>query len=63
MATKWLIWSVEHGRWWQPNEMGYTKFKSEAGIYSFKVASDICAKANAHLDDEGVPQETMLPYS
>jgi hypothetical protein len=27
------VWSIKHGCWWAPNNCGYTKDKSKAGIY------------------------------
>lgn len=29
---KWLIWSNEHGAWWRPKSLGYTRIIGEAGI-------------------------------
>lgn len=40
-----LIWSNQHGRWWRPDERGYTPFIEEAGPYSRPDAERIVAKA------------------
>lgn len=61
MKTYWRIWSNEHKRWWKPNRHGYTESRNHAGIYSFEEASQICESANAYLDDDEEPNETMLP--
>lgn len=42
----WLIWSNEHGKWWRPNERGYTPIIAEAGRYPKRTADLICEKAN-----------------
>jgi hypothetical protein len=40
-----LIWSNQHGKWWRPNERGYTAHLSEAGKYGLNEAQRIVAKA------------------
>ena len=57
----WLIWSNEHGGWWNPSEVGYTHTRSEAGRYSFDRALQIVMKANKCLRGEHTPNETMCP--
>lgn len=54
MEFKWQIWSNEHNGWWRHNRNGYTKIRTEAGVYSYGEAVAICTDANA-------PHETMLP--
>lgn len=52
------IWSIEHGAWWKPQEHGYTKIKSEAGLYYREEAIRICESANCYTSD--VPNEAMI---
>ena len=47
---RWIIWSEEHGAWWRPGEMGYTRSIREAGRYKRDHAERIVARANAYLD-------------
>lgn len=42
-----LIWSEEHGAWWNPNGMGYTRSMQRAGRYSKADAERISDNANA----------------
>jgi hypothetical protein len=57
---KWLIWSMEHGRWWRPDSAGYTKLRSEAGRYSFADALDIVHNANFAPECHNHPNEAMI---
>lgn len=44
-----LIWSFEHGGWWRPGELGYTKgFEDfeEAGRFTREQADRIVERAN-----------------
>ena len=41
-----VIWSIEHGQWWRPNEMGYTPSPTEAGVYDRADTDRILARAN-----------------
>jgi hypothetical protein len=43
-----LIWSEEHGAWWNPNRAGYTKSMVRAGRYSREEAEAISNSANGH---------------
>lgn len=53
-----LIWSIEHTAWWNPNWQGYTHNYSTAGRYTKKEAFDICNKANwRSLNEVPVPAE------
>ncbi len=45
METEYLIWSHEHGAWWQPRELGYTTHFYMAGRYTRADALRICEKA------------------
>lgn len=56
---KWLIWSIEHDRWWAPNHRGYVHSKALAGRYSYDDALAIVTEANWGLSD--VPNEVMCP--
>jgi hypothetical protein len=47
---RYLIWSFEHGAWWRPARMGYTRRLSEAGRYSAQEARDIVFKANRYTE-------------
>jgi hypothetical protein len=38
---RYLIWSFEHGRWWNPNHSGYTSDITKAGRYSAQQAGAI----------------------
>jgi hypothetical protein len=43
-----LIWSNEHGAWWKPGSMGYTRSLREAGRYNYHQAADIVARASVN---------------
>lgn len=60
MITGVLIWSLEHGAWWRPGEWGYTRDRSEAGIYSLERATEICLRANIVTGNQ--PNEAMVPF-
>ena len=57
---KWLIWSIEHGAWWGPNQTGYYKLKDNAGRYSKEDAVEIVMTANKWAGDK-TPNEAMIP--
>lgn len=57
---KFIVWSVEHEAWWMDREDGYTPFRRDAGVYSYKDACRIVASANRGLND--TPNEAMIPY-
>ncbi len=40
-----LIWSNEHGAWWAPDGLGYTRVIEEAGRYPIADAALIVHKA------------------
>lgn len=42
-----LIWSQEHGAWWNPNRAGYTTSMIRAGRYTEAEARAISDSANA----------------
>ncbi len=54
----WLIWSIEHEGWWKAGWNGYTKFRTEAGVYSYEEAYKIVKGAN--INDNDVPNEAMI---
>ena len=56
--TKWRIWSIEHNAWWKPKWNGYTKEKSDAGIYEYEEALQIVREANEFTAD--TPKEAMI---
>lgn len=41
-----LIWSEEHGAWWNPKSAGYTMSMKRAGRYTGAEARRIAASAN-----------------
>lgn len=57
--TVYLIWSLEHKRWWRSGGQGYTEKKESAGQYEFDVALDIVLKAN--IDENDIPNEAIVP--
>lgn len=59
---QYLVWSEEHGGWWRPGSLGYTRSIKEAGRYSFKRAFEIEAQGNQYLDIEnGQFNEVAIP--
>ncbi len=56
----WLVWSNEHGEWWRPGQMGYTRCIGAAGRYILEEAKEICDHANAFQDEGEIPNEVML---
>lgn len=61
MEKKWLIWSIEHGSWWNSHERGYVTERSRAGLYTYADALNIVKNANIGLHD--VPNEAMVEAS
>lgn len=59
--TKWIIWSIEHNRWWGPNHRGYVELRAEAGEYSYEEALKIVESAN--IQDRDIPNEAMICIS
>lgn len=45
-VDEFVIWSFEHGAYWRPAEIGYTRELAEAGRYSKADADRIIASAN-----------------
>jgi hypothetical protein len=67
---RWLIWSNEHGAWWNPIWSGYTFDVAQAGRYSLSEAKKICggAPGGCWLDNAsgqhgkaGTPDELIVP--
>lgn len=58
LGKNFLIWSFEHDAWWRPNRCGYTKVRSEAGVYEITEALDIVNAAN--FGDE--VNEALVPW-
>lgn len=54
---KWLIWSIEHGAWWDADRTGYVPQRDRAGRYSFEEARQIVKDANFRQD---TPSEAMI---
>lgn len=59
--AKYLIWSVEHGRWWKFAACGYTPHRELAGRYTLEEATRICEDANRHIPKDDPPQECIVP--
>lgn len=60
-----LIWSVEHGQWWGPNECGYVNDPAQAGRYEVASAAEICAKANiacaaGYMNEVAIPEKNIV---
>lgn len=62
MSQNYLIWSVEHGQWWGPNERGYVNDPAQAGRYEALKADAICAGANVPCK-AGEVREIAIPES
>lgn len=60
LEYQFFIWSEEHGAWWMPEKMGYTRSVAQAGRYSQAEAEAILREANEHLP-EGTYHEHMFP--
>lgn len=60
MEDEYLIWSEEHGAWWLPERMGYTRHAALAGRYPQKEAEEIVLDANKHLPADTF-NELMFP--
>lgn len=58
---KFLIYSNEHRAWWKPAEHGYTKNRSEAGLYDLQRACKICRNSNSFQPTGELPDEMMFP--
>ena len=56
-----LIWSIEHGAWWRPGGMGYTRRLDEAGRYSSTEAEAIVRRANGPHLKPGEANECAIP--
>lgn len=57
---KYLIWSNEHGAWWRPGWIGYTRTESQAGRYDKKEAMRICKDAAIATPQDAVKPEVMF---
>ena len=58
-STPCLIWSEEHGAWWKPGRMGYTRSIRDAGRYSLAEAMEIVSSANRYLTEDSF-KEVMV---
>lgn len=61
MGNEWYVWSMEHSAWWGPHHEGYFISRTDAGLYSYEEAKNICRTANQYLKD--VPHEAMIHIS
>lgn len=57
----WVIWSEEHGGWWMPGAMGYTRSLREAGRYTEERAKEIEDHANCWLPKGSFRNEVAMP--
>lgn len=60
MSEMWLIWSLEHAAWWNPNGVGYCVKRSDAGRFTLEVARELVRLANLQVGDGEEPQEAMI---
>jgi hypothetical protein len=58
--NNYLIWSNEHGAWWRPGSMGYTRIIAQAGRYTLERARYICEEANRYQAKSEEPNEVMV---
>ena len=58
-----LIWSEEHGAWWKPGGIGYTRSIKLAGRYSRDRAEAISAEGNRGGTFCEVPVRASLAIS
>lgn len=58
--ARFLVWSNEHGSWWRPGHMGYTRIIAQAGRYSRIEAECICHYANHCLKPDEVNEVMVL---
>jgi len=64
VAAKYLIWSIEHDAWWAPQERGYTRALTEAGIYDAADAQRIVARANrVQVNECLIPRDCVAVWS
>lgn len=56
---KWLIWSLEHKAWWNPDGIGYCLQKARAGRFTLEKACEIVHEANKVIGD-APPAEAMI---
>jgi len=57
----WYIWSNEHNAWWGPRHNGYFSSRLQAGHYTWEEARKIINDSNCMLEDNDMPNETMIP--
>lgn len=57
---KWVIWSEEHGAWWAPGMLGYTRSLAAAGRYEREEAIAISRRGNIPCEP-GRYNEVALP--
>jgi hypothetical protein len=55
-----VIWSIEHGRWWAPNSLGYVASLRGAGRYTRAEAERIVRSANVNAFHECLIPVTAL---
>lgn len=48
------VWSIEHGKWWGPNNCGYTEDKTKAGIYTYDNIMNNQSYYNGGLDSKAI---------
>lgn len=55
---KYLVWSIEHGAWWKPGGMGYTRDRDKAGRFTLPAAVEAVHSGDSTGD---VPEEAIVP--
>lgn len=58
---KYLIWSIEHGRWWKPLGQGYCVDGTDAGRYMLEEAVKITVDGNRFQRPNEAPNEAIVP--
>jgi len=59
--TSYFVWSDEHTGWWKPNEAGYTKDITKAGIFTREKAMSIVENSMAGRSRKFVFEEMLVP--
>ena len=64
-ATKYVIWSEEHGRWWLGSKNGYTDSLLKAGRFSEEEAKSIELRGNRYarqLHEVALPDPVRIRH-
>lgn len=63
LSSEYWIWSNEHGAWWGPAKLGYTRLLHEAGRYQKFMVDEILAKCNLTVAPDAWPLEVAIPVT